>query len=84
MDRVGQLSSNSLSLVNADVFFIFIFFSGSIKAKASNISEDSLDALLELYAQLASDSNAMITNSSLLLVLAMCVISLLHTSSFIL
>ncbi|GJX08234.1 thaumatin-like protein 1 [Tanacetum coccineum] len=53
--------------------------SGSIKAKASNISEDSLDALLELYAQLASDSNAMITNSSLLLVLAMCVISLLHT-----
>lgn len=62
--------------------------SGSIKAKASNVTEDSLDALLELYAHLASGSGdsktITITNPCLFIALVIYVILLLHNSFYIL
>ncbi|KAK1432636.1 hypothetical protein QVD17_09534 [Tagetes erecta] len=60
--------------------------SGSIKWKASNVSQDSLNALLDLYARLASSSQV-VTNScliNLMFGLAVYVISVWHTSHFIL
>ncbi|KAI3725891.1 hypothetical protein L1987_65687 [Smallanthus sonchifolius] len=57
----------------------------SIKWKASNVSEDSLNALLELYARLASgsraDTNPCLLNLTLLVIY---VISIWHTSFFVL
>ncbi|KAI3784584.1 hypothetical protein L1987_43686 [Smallanthus sonchifolius] len=68
------------------VVFCPSIHSDSIKWKASNVSEDSLNALLELYARLASGSRAD-TNPCLLnfmFGLAIYVILVWHKSFFVL
>ncbi|XP_071709895.1 thaumatin-like protein 1 [Rutidosis leptorrhynchoides] len=67
------------------IVFCPSFRSASLKVKASNVSEDSLDALLQLYAHLASasgDSN-FITYPSLFFAFAIYVILHFNTLFFI-
>ncbi|KAK9067404.1 hypothetical protein SSX86_014732 [Deinandra increscens subsp. villosa] len=78
-------ATSTFTCTGADEYTIVFcpsIHSGSIKTKASNMSEDSLNALLDLYASLASGSQTIRSPClfNVMFAFAIYVVALLHTS----